>query len=52
MRGRIKSFEERLKISESNKNRSKIKCPHCNRIFDQLNYKKWHGDKCKNKVIL
>ena len=52
MRGRIKSLEEKLKISKSNKNRSKIECPHCNRILDQLNYKKWHRDKCKNKVIL
>lgn len=30
-------------------NTPKHKCPHCNNFFDQLNFKKWHGDKCKHK---
>ena len=25
----------------------KIKCVHCNKDFDQLNYNRWHGDNCK-----
>jgi group I intron endonuclease len=47
MRGRIKSKEERMKISESNKNRPKIMCKYCGLKFDPLNYIRWHGDKCK-----
>ena len=25
----------------------KIKCPHCNKLQNKTNYKRWHGDKCK-----
>lgn len=25
----------------------KLKCTHCNKEFDGLNFKRWHGDKCK-----
>ena len=28
-------------------NRPKKSCLHCNKMVDQLNYKKWHGDNCK-----
>ena len=27
--------------------RPKQECPHCKQLFDQMNYKKYHGDKCK-----
>ena len=27
----------------------KMKCPHCDKIVDSANYKRWHGDKCKMK---
>jgi len=34
----------------------KEECPHCNKMVDRLNMKKWHGDKCKlsplNRSIL
>lgn len=27
----------------------KIECPHCGKLCDKLNAKKWHFDNCKNK---
>ncbi len=34
------------------KEMEKIECPHCNKLVDKLNAKKWHFDKCKKLVIL
>lgn len=42
-----KSKEHIEKIKNIIKNRPKVKCPHCNREFDELNAKKWHFDNCK-----
>jgi hypothetical protein len=28
----------------------KTECPHCGKLVDTLNMKKWHGDKCKLRV--
>ena len=25
-------------------------CPHCNRTIKGLNYRRWHGDRCKAKI--
>lgn len=25
-------------------------CPHCGKIVDNANYKRWHGDNCKLKI--
>jgi len=52
MRGRIKSVEEIEKIIQSNKNQPKHKCPHCGKEMTNMNYKKWHGDKCKYKILI
>jgi len=30
-------------------NEQKITCIHCSKTLDPRNYKKWHGDKCKNR---
>ena len=27
----------------------KIKCYHCNKAIDSMNYARWHGDNCKHK---
>jgi hypothetical protein len=24
-------------------------CPHCDKVVDNANYKRWHGDNCKSK---
>lgn len=26
-------------------------CPHCDKTVDNSNYKRWHGDKCKAKLV-
>ena len=49
-KGKKTSEEQRTKLREINKNRQKILCPHCNKSFDPLNFRKWHGDKCKAKI--
>lgn len=38
------------KLSAMRKEQAKIKkeCPHCQRMFDSLNYTRWHGDNCKS----
>ena len=30
--------------------RPKYQCSHCETFFDLMNYKKYHGDKCKQKI--
>ena len=42
-------LRERLRRAKINwhANAPKLMCCHCERLFDALNYKKWHGDKCK-----
>jgi ribosomal protein L37AE/L43A len=38
-------------LRERAKNRTKSKCPHCNKLIDASNYKRWHGDNCKEYII-
>lgn len=39
------------KLREKAKNRAKIECTHCNKLVDASNYKRWHGDNCKEYII-
>lgn len=39
--------ESRMKISYSNKNQLKLKCPYCDVIGISSNMSRWHFDKCK-----
>lgn len=41
-----------LAISESRKNTPKIKCEYCSKCVDPGNYKKSHGDACKDNPIV
>ena len=41
------SEETKNKISESRKNKPKIECPHCQKIGDPSNMKRWHFENCK-----
>jgi hypothetical protein len=50
MRVNLTEIENYL-LNGWNLGRPKQKCPHCNKLFDGMNYKKYHGDKCKSKVI-
>jgi hypothetical protein len=45
MFGVPKSFEIKMKISQSKKNQEKI-CPYCYKLLDTLNAKRWHFDNC------
>ena len=47
--GKKRTKEQRKQQSERNKNSPKQLCPYCNRLIDKMNYKRWHGDKCKYK---
>lgn len=53
LRGRVRSKEVKEKISAANKNHilklaaDKIECPHCGKLSDIGNHKRWHGDRCK-----
>ena len=42
-----KTEEHKRKLSESHLNRPKIKCEHCNKEVNSINYLRWHGDNCK-----
>lgn len=44
---RTSNMEWRANRSRAMLRQPKTTCPHCGRDFDNLNYKKWHGDKCK-----
>jgi hypothetical protein len=50
-KGKEKSEEWKLKQSARMKllDRKKILCIYCDSEFDQRNYGKWHGEKCKHK---
>ena len=47
--GKEFSIETRLKQSISAKNRLPIIC-QCGKSVSPLNYKRWHGDNCRNKI--
>lgn len=47
-KGTKRSSEIRALMSELLKNKPKILCPHCNRLFDHGNYAQYHGEKCFN----
>jgi hypothetical protein len=47
MFGKHHSKESREKMSNSQKNRTKIECPICKKLVDPGNFSKWHGEKCK-----
>jgi len=50
LKGKKLSDTLKKKLSEIAKNRKKIQCVYCNRFIDPLNFKKYHGEKCKLKV--
>ena len=45
--GRKHTGEFKARLRTMAENRPKSECPHCHRIIDNFNYKRWHGDKCK-----
>jgi hypothetical protein len=53
IRGRKQTEEEKLVRSLANmgKKREKRLCPHCDQLVAVNGYARWHGDKCKLKLI-
>jgi len=53
MRGRVQSAEERVRRGAANlgKKREKKQCPHCQQAVAVNGYVRWHGDRCKSKII-
>jgi len=47
--GKSHSEETRRKMCEAAKIKPKSECPHCGKITDIANIKRWHGDKCKHR---
>ena len=45
--GRTHSEEFKKRKAEHNRNRPKVLCPHCQKLFDVGMYARWHGDQCK-----
>jgi hypothetical protein len=46
LKDRLFSIETKKLISESAKNRIKIKCEYCGKIVSVSNYARWHGSNC------
>lgn len=47
--GKTHTDEWKLRKAEHNRNRPKVLCPHCNKLFDVGMANRWHLDKCKSK---
>jgi hypothetical protein len=48
--GRKATEETKRKLSISSHKRKYVKCQFCNKEFDPANFKRWHGNNCKNKI--
>jgi hypothetical protein len=46
--GKHHSPEQRQKKREEKLNSTRQQCPHCSKLVDPMNYKRWHGDRCKH----
>ena len=50
-KGLTKSEEHKLKLQQAILAVPKIKCECCHNFISPGNYKRWHGDKCKQKEL-
>ena len=48
--GKHHSEEQRAKKREEKLAAPKIICYHCSKEVDAMNYRRWHGDKCKQRT--
>ena len=46
-KGIPKSEEHKSKLPYQTLNKTTIECPHCHRVGQYVNMKRWHFDKCK-----
>lgn len=47
--GKSHSEEHREKKRQEKLNSPRLSCPHCSKVVDNMNYARWHGDKCKQR---
>ena len=45
--GKKWTSEQKRRMSEGAKNKVKMECPHCHKVMDASNAKKYHFDRCK-----
>lgn len=48
-RGKNLTNSHKKSLSDAAKNRSKVKCEHCEKEVIPQMYSRWHGDKCRSK---
>ena len=48
--GKQHSAEQREKKRQEKLNSTRQTCSYCNKIVDPMNYARWHGDKCKERI--
>ena len=46
--GKHHSLEQRQKKREEKLNSTRQQCPYCSKLVDPMNFKRWHGDRCKH----
>lgn len=46
---KVRDEETKKKISDTLKNKPKVKCPYCPKEGNISNMKRWHFDKCRFK---
>lgn len=47
--GKHHSEEQKEKKRREKLNSPRLTCIHCSKIIDNMNYARWHGDKCKKR---
>ena len=50
-RRRKHTEETKQRISETLKSKPLVECPHCGKICDERNARRWHLDNCKNQRV-
>lgn len=47
-----KKLNRRRNFDINNPTKRKVICEHCNKEIGYSHYMQWHGDKCKNKILI
>ena len=45
-KGKKLSLEHKQKLSDIKRSKEKIKCPHCGKLLDLINARRWHFENC------
>ena len=52
-KGFPKTEQGRKAIGDAQRQRlsKKINCIHCNKVMDEMNHNRWHGNNCRSKIV-